>query len=218
MFYDSRTYRRRLLDGWLVEQENLVGGRVLDIGGKRENKRGDYRPPTNRASQWLYVNIDQSTSPDIVADAARVPLPDGTADTIICTEMLEHVPHPREVVAEMWRLLRHGGVIIGSVPFLYPVHADPYDFQRFTPEGLQELFRAFPHVAIVAMGGPWGSLAMNLELVARRPDGARYWRAIRWRAAFCFAQPAYWLDRKWQYVSTRPYPAFTTGFGFVVRK
>ena len=219
MSMDTRTYRRILLDEWLLAQNHHLTGCVVDFGGKRVQKRGNYRPPEEQAKRWIYVNIDASTTPDIVADAANVPLPSDTADAIICTETLEHVPEPQAVVDEMLRLLKPGGVLVGSIPFLYPVHADPYDFQRFTPEGLHRLFRAYGSIEITAMGGLWGTLALLLELIAQRHDGGtRYWRSARWRLAALIASAGYRFDAKQRFTQTKPWPAFTTGYGFVARK
>jgi SAM-dependent methyltransferase len=219
MSRDTRTYRRILLDEWLLSQNHLLAGCVVDIGGKRAQKRGNYRPPEAQAGAWIYVNIDPATNPDVLADAAVVPLPDETVDVIICTETLEHVANPQAVMNEIHRLLRPGGVLIGSIPFLYPVHADPHDFQRFTPEGLRTLAAKFNSIELTAMGGSWGTLALLLELVAQQSNGEnRYWRAVRWRIARLVAQLGYWLDGRSRFTIAKPWPAFTTGYGFVAHK
>lgn len=213
------TYRRILLDAWLADHAHLLRGRVVDIGGKRKNKRGQFEPPIDQAEKWLYVNIDAQTEPDLLADAAAIPLPTDYADAIICTETLEHVSDPKAVVSEIYRLLKPGGVVVGSVPFLYPVHADPYDFQRFAPEGLRWHFSSFSSVELTAMGGAWGTLALLLELVAQRQDGGnRFWRALRWRVARKLAKIGYWLDSRSRFTTGKSLPAFTTGYGFVAYK
>jgi SAM-dependent methyltransferase len=55
--------------------------------------------------------------------------------------MFEHVQRPWKVASEIGRILKPGGVCIITAPFLVPYHADPYDFFRYTKEGLESLFK-----------------------------------------------------------------------------
>jgi len=68
-----------------------------------------------------------------------VPVESGSYDTVLCSEVLEHVPYPTTAVEEMSRVLRPGGKLIISVPFLSRLHEEPNDFQRFTEHGLRLL-------------------------------------------------------------------------------
>lgn len=158
------TYRRLWLDAALSSFVNDMCGVVLDLGGKRENKRGSFRPPEHQARAWWYVNLDLTTRPDLFADVNRVPLKSQSVDCVICTEVLEHLPNPQACVDEIHRLLRDGGLVLASAPFFYPVHADPHDFQRFTEDGLRCLFKDFKSVEVHRMGGYPGTLGLMLEL------------------------------------------------------
>lgn len=114
-------------------------GRLLDIGA---------------ADKWLaahlgegveYVALDYPTTgrdlygarPDVFADAARLPFADASMDGIACLEVIEHVSDPAAVLGEMSRVLRGGGKAWLTMPFLYPVHDAPHDYQRFTEHGLR---------------------------------------------------------------------------------
>ena len=158
------TYRRLWLDSVLEAFSHEMHGVVVDIGGKRENKRGGFQPPEDRAKSWWFVNLDMSTKPNVCGDVQQLPLRGKSVDCVICTEVLEHLPHPERCVNEIHRLLRDGGLVLASIPFLYPVHADPYDYQRFTEDGLQELFSEFKSVEVYRMGGYAGTLGLLLEI------------------------------------------------------
>lgn len=65
---------------------------------------------------------------DVVSDIASIPLPDGSFDAILCSEVLEHVPEPTHALDEFARLLRPSGRLIVTAPFASMVHMAPYHF------------------------------------------------------------------------------------------
>ena len=129
------TYRRLWLDSCLQKNASGMRGMVVDIGGKRENKRGSFTPPEKMASAWWYVNLDLSTNPNIFADVSMLPIKSESMDVAICTEVLEHLENPAACAGEVHRILKKDAVGFFSVPFIYPIHADPYDFQRIPQMG-----------------------------------------------------------------------------------
>lgn len=161
---DYSTYRRLWLDAMLTAFAREMRGTVVDLGGKRSNKRGTFSPPEEQARAWWYLNLDLNTHPNIFADVTHVPVQSHSVDCIVCIEVLEHLPDPQACVDEAHRLLRDGGLVLASVPFFYPVHADPYDFQRFTEDGLRYLFRNFSSVEVLRMGGYAGVLGLLVEI------------------------------------------------------
>ncbi len=52
------TFTRHYLDQFLMETNFF--GKVLDIGGKKENKRGKFVPPIEKVESWEYLNTDPS--------------------------------------------------------------------------------------------------------------------------------------------------------------
>lgn len=84
------------------------------------------------------VNLDhRDASPDVCADAARLPLPAGCAHLVLCSQVLEHVPDPDAVLGELYRVMAPGARLVLSVPFFWPLHEEPHDYQRFTVHGLK---------------------------------------------------------------------------------
>lgn len=168
------TYRRLWLDAYLNAFSNEMCGVILDLGGKREHKRGSFQPPEHEVKAWWYLNLDLTTHPNIFADVTRTPLKLGSVDCILCTEVLEHLKDPQACVDEIHRLLRDDGLVFVSTPFFYPVHADPYDFQRFTEDGLRHLFRRFKSVEVHRMGGYFGVLGLMCELGISGEEGKTF--------------------------------------------
>jgi SAM-dependent methyltransferase len=74
--------------------------------------------------------------PDLFADAAYLPVADSSADTVVILEVLEHLRFPGDALREIARVLRPGGRLLLTMPFLYPVHDAPHDYQRYTVHGL----------------------------------------------------------------------------------
>ena len=58
-------------------------------------------------------------------------------DGVVCLEVIEHVPDPARAIIEIARVLKPGGKAWVSMPFLYPLHNEPFDFQRYTEFGLR---------------------------------------------------------------------------------
>jgi SAM-dependent methyltransferase len=90
-----------------------------------------------------HLDIEKAPTVTLVGDAHRLPFEDGSIDGLICQAVIEHVKNPQKVVDEAQRVLKPGGVLYLEVPFLQGFHADPYDFQRYTLEGLRVLTHQF---------------------------------------------------------------------------
>ena len=115
-------------------------GRVVDIGGKKANKRGSFVPPLENVESWEYLNPDLDTDPDYCCRAEELSLDNETIDTVIMTEVLEYLPDPRKVFGEIYKILSAEGHVLISVPFLNPLHGDHWsDRVRYTPVMINEI-------------------------------------------------------------------------------
>jgi SAM-dependent methyltransferase len=151
-----------------------------------------------------YLATDLRVLPGVVdfaADAARLPLADGSVDAVVALELLEHVPRPQAVVAEFGRILRPGGRVVISVPSTVPRH-DAHDYWRYTAQGLGQLCgEVFADGEVTVFGGTFealGSLAeYYAELVLHRahlPNG---------RVEGVFPAVGYWIDRHLEWSSSK---------------
>ena len=117
---------------------------VLDLGG------GDRRHPDPRVFNLEYLPYH---AVDMYADGLTLPLADGCVDAILSQAVLEHVPDPKQAVAEMMRILRPGGQLYAEFAFIQPLHAVPYHFFNITTHGAALLFEGFDDVRISTFGG-----------------------------------------------------------------
>lgn len=135
----SRSYRRILLNAWLGQCQGKVRGIVLDVGGEKKSQVAYAFPAAQGVHRWIYLNLDPTKAPEVVADGEHIPVAGSSVDSVICMETMEHVGDPRQVALEFGRVLRPGGTLILSMPFMYRIHSRPWDFWRFTEHGVRRL-------------------------------------------------------------------------------
>ena len=114
--------------------------------------------------------MDPARNPEIVGDAQEMPFADATYSTILCTEVLEHIPDPQKAVDEMYRVLKPGGTLILTTRFLFPVHDAPGDYWRFTPYGLQALFSKWAILEQEVEADAFYTIAVLLQRIAFQAD------------------------------------------------
>lgn len=122
------------------------GGSVLDIAESSREISALLKKLSDKY-QTLDINSFESY-PDIHADLCNPELTDQLSeryDLIVCKSILEHVYDPLTASSNLYKLLKPGGIIVGSVPFMFPRHCPPnleyQDYYRFTPEALGILFQ-----------------------------------------------------------------------------
>ncbi len=128
------------------------GVRIVDIGSG----------PERLGEEFINIDVYPFPEVDIVADAEALPFGDDSIDALVTESMLEHVPHPTVVAREMVRVLKRGGVLYASAPFIHPYHASPDDFNRWTISGLKELFNGLEIIESGGRSGPWSAFLMFL--------------------------------------------------------
>lgn len=85
-------------------------------------------------------NYGEMTQPDLFADVANTGLQSESFDVVLSTQVLEHVPNPKKLITESKRLLKNDGICIMTIPFVWQLHSEPFDYYRFTKYGIKELF------------------------------------------------------------------------------
>lgn len=192
--WGDRSYRRWLLDADLVRVSAELTGDVVEIGAGRRRRRGRFRPPVH-ASTWICVDRDRDAMPDVVGDVRQLPFRSRRFDAALCLEVLEYLPAPLIAVRELARLLRPGGVLVVSMPFVHRWDT-PEDRWRLSPSALEELLResGLDPMSRSAQGGALAAIAHLVHFVAHELPGPWITRAlVRW-LAMPVAELLYLLD------------------------
>lgn len=143
-----RTVVRASLDIQLKKQfKRLKPGIVLDVGSKYLPYK-KYIPH----KRYMTLDIDRENNPDICCDLHRIKWKSNYFDTVIATNVIEHLYNPQKAINEIYRVLKKNGACILTAPFVYPYHAGPKDYYRFTKDSLKYLLRRFRKVEIYHHG------------------------------------------------------------------
>ena len=148
-----------------------IRGKVLDMGGGRKAKYIPLLPP---GLDITSVNIDAEFAPThLVKPGQPLPFDDNSFDTVICFNTLEHIYDAPAVLAELHRVVKPGGLVHVTVPFMFRSHGHPDDYFRATPSWWRETFSRIGFAALEFHPLVWGrastaSLVPGFRGIARR--------------------------------------------------
>lgn len=103
-----------------------------------------------------YIGCDIRPGPgvDRIEDVHHLSFGSDTLGTVLMLETLEHVKNPLQAMAEVFRVLRPGGLAVISSCMDFPVHEHPADYWRFPPQGFDLLLEAFAPRRVYVQGVP----------------------------------------------------------------
>jgi SAM-dependent methyltransferase len=134
-------------------------GRLLDVGCGVKPYRSLFPAVTQHLGIERPGTLSKSRVVDVWGDALALPFRAGLFDTVLCSEVLEHVPEPSRLFEQAARVLKPGGMLILSTPQVWGLHEEPFDFYRFTKYGLSHLARA-SGLEVVEVRPTCGTFAM----------------------------------------------------------
>jgi len=119
--------------------EHIEMGCVVDIGSG-DSDHSKFLMESTKLWRFDYpdTNYRYGNPPHVFADASSMPMRDGSVDSVLLLEVLEHVEQFDNVLTEIRRILKRNGALYLSAPFIYPAHDEPYDYHRFTRHGLEK--------------------------------------------------------------------------------
>lgn len=135
-------------------------GTVLDLGAGNSPYR---ELILNTADNYISIDWESSlhkkNPPDFIADLNidRLPFEEQSMDHVVSIEVLEHLHNPQNALNEAHRILKNEGSFVLTVPFMWWVHEEPYDYFRYTKWGLIHLLKqaGFSQVEVKAKTGFW---------------------------------------------------------------
>ena len=167
---------------WNVLREHATGV-LADVGCGKVPLYEAYR---DRVSDVICIDWADtwhaSSHLDLEADLNEgLPLPEEAADTILSTDVLEHLRRPDLFWSGVARALRPRGKIILGVPFLYCLHEEPHDYYRYTKHQLRASCEehGLSVISIQELGGP---LTIILDIVGKNTP----WLVTTYQAFACW--------------------------------
>lgn len=182
----------------VAEAFRSLRGRVIDLGCGIM-PYAELLPPAVTLYHGLDLTVRDSR-PTLIGDVQSLGmLRDGSYDSVVCLEVLEHVPDPAHALAEMTRILTDSGILVLSVPHLSRLHEIPHDYYRYTEYGLRYLLQSneLEPVSIRLRGGLFSFLGHQAATVLLGltwgSKGAG--PLVRWLNRWLLTYPCYWLDQ-----------------------
>lgn len=191
-------------------------GLVLDVGCGHQ----PYRDFVLSSPARRYVGIDFPTgkygAPCLAWDGRSLPVASDRADTVLLTEVLEHTGDATAVLTEVARVLRPGGRVLITVPFVWPLHDMPHDEYRYTPTSLKRIVTeaGLDLERLESLGGIDAAAVQTLALWAARRPMPGVARAI----ALCLVLPLVLLVGRRPDLHAVQEESLPTGFRVVASK
>lgn len=175
-----------LVARWVAQTlPDAARGTVLDVGCGQVPYLELYESKAERVVCTDWPNsLHGNRFIDFESDLnRRIETEDASADTVLATDVIEHLSRPGVFFAEAARVLRPGGHLVVNSPFLYPIHEAPYDFHRYTPYAYEAMAKeaGLEVVRVWSVGGAGLVMADILaKAVVRLPlIGATIARALQ---------------------------------------
>lgn len=127
---------RFLLKKQIKAVSHYVRGEVLDVGAGGNDRYSNMF----KYDKYLKMDVHEGDNVDVVGSAESIPFTEESFDSVVCTQVFEHLARPHICAKEIYRVLRKGGYAVITVPQMNELHEEPYDFFRYTKFGLEQLF------------------------------------------------------------------------------
>ena len=133
---------RNELNKQIIKKAPELTGALIDFGcGSKP-----YEEYFTNVSEYIGVDLKingwehRQTTVDFFYDGKTIPFADNHFDSMLCTEVLEHVFNIEELLGEFQRVLKPGGIALVTTPFMWEEHEVPHDFGRYTTSALRYLY------------------------------------------------------------------------------
>ena len=143
LFINNNFLIRKSIRKAIIKYNNYLSGSLLDFGcGTKPYKKLIKNVESYTGIDYKIDGREESQkSVDFFYDGKTIPFKDQEFDSILSTEVLEHVFNVEEILSELNRVLKINGHAIITTPFMWEEHEMPYDFARYTPPALEYLYQ-----------------------------------------------------------------------------
>jgi SAM-dependent methyltransferase len=143
-------------------------GKMLDFGCGHK----PYKSVFSQVDEYIGVDFrneghdHEKEDIDVYYDGESLPFSDEYFDCAICTEVLEHVPDIDKSLTLLNRVLKRNAQVIFTVPFVWTEHEMPFDFRRFTMNGLVKILEKHGFTVLKAHNnGNFISVIIQLQIM-----------------------------------------------------
>ena len=144
----------------IIEANKIfIKGKSLEFGAYKNQKR-NFSNHLKGEKNFQYTNLKKDKKNNIQGANLnqKLKFKSNYYQNLVIFNVLEHLISPTKSLKELNRILKKGGLLIGSTPFLYQVHGAPNDYLRFTTDYLIYEFKKknFKAIYIKELGyGPF---------------------------------------------------------------
>lgn len=144
----SYIVRKALYKG-ISSNKKYIKGKCLDFGCGRKPYRHLFE-----VDEYIGLDIEESGHDhkdeqiDVTYDGKTIPFKTNQIDSIFSSEVFEHVFNLDEILEELYRVLKPGGHMLFTVPFVWDEHEIPYDFGRYTSYGVSHLMEKHGFIVV----------------------------------------------------------------------
>ena len=154
----------RALEYEILEELDL-SGRVLDFGGGANANYQTLMVKWLNSCIYETANIDPSIRPTyLISPGQPLPITEGAFDRVVTLNTLEHIYNVHGALSELFRVLKPGGGLIATVPFLFRIHGHPDDFLRGTPSWWGNTLTELGYVNVKITPLLWGPMSTGLSV------------------------------------------------------
>ena len=169
-----------------------LNGRLLDFGCGSKPYRSLFA-----TAEYVGVDYENPGHPhtneqiDVFYDGKNIPFGNDHFDSILCSEVFEHVFNLPDILNELNRVLKPGGKMLVTCPFVWPEHEVPHDFARYSRFALKSLLEqnGFEEIGFVKTGNYWSATSQLRTMYFYELSVRTKWLQVipfRWIYKFLF--------------------------------
>lgn len=139
-FINPFFFARRALYHHIKDLSHFMVGRLLDVGCGKKPYRELFQ-----TEEYIGIDIENpghdhsNEDIDVFYDGKHIPFSDETFDSVLCSQVFEHVFSPNDFLSEIHRVLKDKGHLLLTVPFIWDEHEQPNDYGRYASFGIKHI-------------------------------------------------------------------------------